>query len=96
MCRAAYSKCRHSLDTGGWFGGNRFHLRESYNQLLNLALFARLGKVGLSHGSIFAQCWAEVKPSFQCTIYEALPQLHFLDYGIGHVGKSGSGETSIP
>jgi len=32
--------------------------------LLNLALFVRLGKDGLCHGSIVAQRWVEEKPSF--------------------------------
>jgi hypothetical protein len=31
----------------------------------------QLGEAGLCHGAIFARRWAEEKPSFQCTIYEA-------------------------
>lgn len=62
---AACSNCTHSLDNRGWFGGDRFHLREFYDQLFNLALFVRLGKDRLCHGSSFAQRWAEGKPCFQ-------------------------------
>ena len=37
--RAAGSNCSYFLDNRGWFGGDRFQLREFYEQLLNLALF---------------------------------------------------------
>jgi hypothetical protein len=78
--RAACSNCSHSLDNRGWFGGDRFHLRESHEQLLNLALFVWLGQARLCHGSIFAQRWAEEKPSFQCTIFEATSERIFAKY----------------
>ena len=79
--RAACSNCSHSLDNrGGWFGGDRFYLRESYEQLLDLALFVWLGQGRLGHGSIFARRWAEEKPSFPCTIFEATSVRIFAKY----------------
>jgi len=45
-------------------------VRESHEQLLDLALFVWLGQAGWFHGSILAQLWAEEKPLFQCTICE--------------------------
>jgi len=63
------------LGNRGWFGGDRFCLREFYEQLLNLALFVRLGQAGLRHISIFAQRWAggeapfgETSPLLICTL----------------------------
>jgi len=61
----ARSNCRHSSDNRRWFGGDGFHLREFYEQFLNLAIFVRLGQAGVRHGSIFAQRPAEEKPSFR-------------------------------
>jgi hypothetical protein len=65
------SNRRYSLDNRSGFGRDRFHLRQFYEQLLNPALFMRLGQTGLCHGSIFAQRRAKEEVLSKRVIYPA-------------------------